>query len=349
MRYFIANGYRPSPHPPQSRGDSYTTVSFGGTGESSRKQMIRRYREAGVPLPPLGEKVFLRVPQRGRLSVFVFGPYEAVVLIAAKSQRNAYLIGNAFRAVVTCFQGLSPVNNYDYYLLELVAEPTPNMSRRDLAVAIAERENAERGPDISLEMSGTVLDHVQIASACEIARQAIRKPVILNALLHLEYSRQLVWGFMVGSYYECHYARDRVRLSHYELERRYLEDRFRYDSAFVSAFRGIECVLGKPHFRQPEIQGLLVEADQKYGTLFASGRHRSWHEVFSTKRKWWTYDDLLAYYLKLRNAVSAHGNPSPPHIVMEDQVFEIQHLLQSMIVDILVPDENRVTTEPTPA
>jgi hypothetical protein len=154
---------------------------------------------------------------------------------------------------------------------------------------------------------------------------------------------------MVGSFYESHYSRDRREVSHYELERTYLENRFRYDSAFVSAFRGIECVLGQPHFKKADISKLLSEADWRYDSTFASQRHRSWHEIFSTKRKWWRYADLIAYYLKLRNAVSAHGNPSPPHIVMEDQVFEIQYLLQSMIADILILKDKRAQTEQTPA
>lgn len=352
MRYFVANGYCPSPHAPQMNAHGYSNVSFGWSGNPTRKQMANRYKEAGVALPPLGEKVFLRVTRYGRLSVFVHGAYEAFILIAAISQRRAYLIANVFRAATTCFQGQAPSNNYDAYLLELASAPMPDLSRRNLARSIEQRYDGDRDPDIALEMaigSGTELNHVQIARACDIVREAITQPVILDALLHLEYSRTLVWGFMVGSFYESHYRRDRRELSRYELERTYLENRFRYDSAFVSAFRGIECVLGKPHFKKTHIPGLLSKADRSYGTTFASRRHRSWHEVFSTKKKWWSYEDLIAYYLKLRNAVSAHGNPSPPHIVMEDQVLEIQYLLQSMIADILIPNDRKEQTEQTPA
>ena len=100
-------------------------------------------------------------------------------------------------------------------------------------------------------------------------------------------------------------------------------------------------------FAETHIPALLVSTDRRYGTTFASGRHRSWHEVFSTRKKWWGYVDIVACYLKLRNAVSAHGNPSPPHIVMEDQVFEIQYLLQQMLTDILIPEEVRRKTEQT--
>ena len=351
MRYFLANGYAPSAHAPQMHAHGYSTLSFGRSSNPTRRQMARRYKEADVPLPPLGEKVFLRVPQHGRLAVFVHGAYEAFILIAARSQRRAYLVANAFRAAITCFHGLTPLDYDDAYLLELASAPKPDMSRRDLARSIEQRDEDDRDPDIALEMAigaGTILNHIQITSACEVVRQAMTQPVILDALLHLEYSRTLVWGFMVGSFYEAHYSQDRREFSHYELERTYLENRFRYDSAFVSAFRGIECVLGKPHFKKTQIRGLLSKADRRYDTTFSSQRHRSWHEVFSTRKKWWSYADLIAYYLKLRNAVSAHGNPSPPHTVMEDQVFEIQYLLHAMIADILIPEHRRTETEQPP-
>jgi len=352
MRYFVANGYCPSSHAPKMGDHGYSHVSFGRVGNPTRRQMARRYRKAGVDLPPLGEKVFLAVPRSGRLSVFVHGAYEAFLLVTASSQRKAYLVATAFRAAATCFLGLSPSNNYDAYLLELGSAPTPGLNRKDLARSIKHLQDAEREPDSALQMAigaGTGLDHVQITDACKIAREAITRPVILDALLHLEYSRTLVWGFMIGSFYECHYSRDRREFSRYELERTYLENRSRYDSAFVAAFRGIECVLGQPHFKKAEVSQLLCDADRRYGTAFSSQRHRSWHEVFSSKRKWWQYADLITYYLKLRNAVSAHGNPSPPHIVMEDQVFEIQYLLQSMIADILILEKGEGKTEQTPA
>jgi hypothetical protein len=146
---------------------------------------------------------------------------------------------------------------------------------------------------------------------------------------------------MVGSFYESHYSRDRTGMTRYQLERAYLENRFRYDLAFVSAFRGIECVLGKPYLKSRDITTLLSKVDKEFRTSFCSSKHRAWHEIFSSRRKLWKYKDIIAHYLKLRNAVSAHGNPSPPYTVMEDQVFEIQYLLQSMLADILIPKKER--------
>ncbi|GAG89029.1 unnamed protein product, partial [marine sediment metagenome] len=241
-----------------------------------------------------------------------------------------------------------PVENESGYLLEFTKPPSEDMTLHDLADLINPPLFPGRDENFSLERelgSGTGINHIELSQACEVVGKALDSVRLLDALMHLEYSRNLFWGFMVGSFYECHYRRDRKELTRYQLERTYLENRFRYDSAFVSAFRGIECVLGKPHFKQGEISTLLSRVDGELGSSFCSSKHRSWHEMFSSRRKLWKYEDLIAYYLKLRNAVSAHGNPSPPHIVMEDQVFEIQYLLQAMLADILIPDEEMERTE----
>ena len=347
MKYFIATGFRPCAHAPKvDPSGSYSNVSFSMNGRETRKQMVQRYNNAGIPLPKLGETVFFRYPSLGRISLLVFGPYDALILIVAPSQSKAYLLSNAFRAVTTCFDGNSYHNDCDY-LLEIGCRPTSEMSRKNLTQAIALHSHIPEGSieETMIELalgSGTVLDHIQLTKACDIVKEALSRPLILDALLHLEYSCNLVWGFMVGSFYESHYSRDRREISHYRLEHVYLENRFRYDSAFVAAFRGIECILGKPHFKSDHIQSLLARTDHTYKTRFSSSRYRSWHEVFSSRRKWWLYADLIAYYLKLRNSVSAHGNPSPPHIVMEDQVFEIQYLLRSMIGNILIPETEHV-------
>jgi hypothetical protein len=340
MRYYVVNGYRVSAHAPVEQDGVIKHVVFSPGEGLTRRQSVRSYKELGIPLPELGESQFLRIPKLGRISVFVHGPYHAFLLLTAHSQRKAYLLGNALRAGLTCFQGITPSDTRFPYLLELDFQPTPDMTRRDLVRGLAQSSFLEKISDsmLALELMDSVeLNQTELKCACELARKALLRPLVLDALLHLEQSRKLVWGFMVGSYYDSHYSQDRQKLSRYQRERIYLENRFKYDSAFVSAFRGIECLLGRPSFKRRDIPDLLLSIDQSFNTCFARSRHRSFHEVFSSGRKWWRYEDLIGHYLRLRNSVSAHGNPSPPHIVMEDQVIEIQYLLQSMILDILSP------------
>ena len=349
MRYFFVNGFNPSPHPPNISPHGYSQTHFSGVAGETRQERVARYQRADVDVPKLGETIFLRLRGVGRISVFVYGAYDAFIMVVASSQRKAYLVGNALRAAATCFLGHPPLERQSGYLLELTKKPSHDMTRRDITHLINPPGSPAREENLFLERelaSGTGIDHVQLSEVCNIVARAIHHPRLLDALMHLEYSRILVWGFMVGSFYDSHYSRDRQELSRYQLERSYLENRFRYDSAFVSAFRGIECVLGRPGFKRSNISRLLVKTDRELGTSFSTSKHRSWHEMFSSRRKWWKYEDIIAHYLQLRNSVSAHGNPSPPHIVMEDQVFEIQYLLQSMLGDILIPQEDE-GTQPT--
>ena len=307
-----------------------------------RRERVEQYKRSGIKLPKLGETIFLRKSKVGRISLFVHGAYDAFMLIAATGQKKAYLLGNGLRAALACFDGHSPVENVSGYLLELNKPPSIDMTRSNLAVMI-KPELSEGDFEISVlnaELgTGTHINHLQLKEGCSIVEKALNQPRLFNALMHLEYSRILVWGYMVGSYYESHYSYERKKFSRYQMEKRYLENRPRYDSAFVSAFRGVECLLGVPRFKKTDIAKLLVNTDCKFGTSFSTARYRSWHEVFSSRQKWWKYEDLIAYYLKLRNAVAAHGNLLPPHIVMEDQVFEIQLLLQCMLGEIFWPEK----------
>jgi hypothetical protein len=336
---FFVNGYNPSAHSPQENSTGgFIQTNFSPDAKITRSQRKRSYINAGIELPPLGETVFLRKQNIGRILIYVHGGYRAFIMIVAQSQRKAYLLGNGLKAILTCFQGLPPVENMSGYLLEFTNSPSIDMCDEDIANLI----NPPFGGDRSINQTmiceigtGTGIDHVQMRSACEVLDTAIDNNNLLDALMHLDYSLTLVWGDMTGSDYESHYSRDRKEACRYTMERQYLENRFRYDSAFVSAFRGIECILGKPHFRRHEIVNLLLRVDKRYGSNFNSGKYRSWHELFSSRRKYWRFSELIAKYLDLRNAVSAHGNPSPPHIVMEDQVFEIQYLLRLMLVSIL--------------
>jgi len=168
-------------------------------------------------------------------------------------------------------------------------------------------------------------------------RKAIRNHNIADALLHLEQSHYIISGFMTSSYYHFHYRWDRKFEKKYLREKKYFENRTRYDLAFVSAFRSIESILGKPQVKKQEIKPSLNNLDSQYGTRFSTSRWVSYHEVFSRTKKFRSYEEVIAHFLKLRNAVAAHANPKPPFVLNEDQLFEIQKLAESMIADLIKP------------
>lgn len=76
-------------------------------------------------------------------------------------------------------------------------------------------------------------------------RKAIRNPNIAEVLLHLVQSHYSISGSMTGSYYYLHYRWDKRFQNKHLREKKYFENRTRYDLAFVSAFRSIESILGK--------------------------------------------------------------------------------------------------------
>ncbi len=179
--------------------------------------------------------------------------------------------------------------------------------------------------------SGTGINHIKLTKACNFISKVIVTPRLLDAIIHLDFSYYLVKD-MVGSIYE---TKDRKEISKYELDRIYFENRNRYDHSFLSAFRGIELLMGKPSFKKYEVTNLLKSLDDEFGTSFTTTRYKSSHEIFSSHRRWWRYEEIIIKYLDLRNAVAAHGNQNTPKIIMEDQVFEIQFLLKIMFLHIL--------------
>jgi hypothetical protein len=144
-------------------------------------------------------------------------------------------------------------------------------------------------------------------------------------------SRFLFCGFMVGSYYGCHYVNDRRAVPGWEIEKRYFESRYRYETAFIAAFKGIERLFGVNQIKKSNLETVL-ETRRTFG-IAPETRYTRYHEIFSGHEKHLTYSDLLAHFLDLRNIVAAHGNRNPPECakLIEDNVFEIQLFLQELL------------------
>jgi hypothetical protein len=114
-----------------------------------------------------------------------------------------------------------------------------------------------------------------------------------------------------------------------------------YDLAFLSAFRSIEALLGcgARSLDKGQIAAKLQSLDDRYGTSFCTEKWDSRHHFFTTRRRHWSYADLIAAFLDTRNAVAAHANPSPPFPLSEDQVFELQNLTASMVYESIMPED----------
>jgi len=334
MRYFLINGYLPYPYVLEAVGDK-SVPHLSRHSSDTLEQRTERYRRHGLPPPSLGETTLFSEPKIGRIALLVFGNLHTALLVAARSQPKAYRLGKDLRAILTCIHGLEPPQYMDDFLFELKAKPTGKMTLQEMAKAIRRpaywTNPGSRVLEIDLK-SGIHLDAQELSEALVILKRSIGDWRLHQALRHLENSYSIVWGFMVGSYYESHYSWDRANFSNYDLHKLYYESQVEYELGFLSAFRGIEALLGKNHLRKPELRKLLLRIDEKYKTHFSKNPYKSYFEIFSSKIHHWQYHELLSKYLYLRNSVAAHANPKPPSQVSVDQVLELQHLLKHMFL-----------------
>jgi hypothetical protein len=328
VKYFIIQGlipeaYEDAPH-------------LGGNAATTRRERIRRWRAMGSKLPQEGERVFLRQPRIGRVSVFVHDVCDALLMVTAPSQRKAYALALPFRSYLTIYLGFEFDFGSPYeFLLELKSKPKLADTTRDIAGLYRQLGSYPVVPDVLCRFIGigTVLFHPQIRSACNFVEKILAAPQLLESLIHLEWSHGLFAGYMTGYHYQHHYSNERRLQSAYLREKNYLEERTRYDLAFLSAFRALEALLGGMQISKHDLGKRLRALDAKFGTSFCSTRWKSYYEVFSSGRKRWRFDELITKYLDVRNAVAAHANPTPPFALREDQVFELQHLVKSMLYD----------------
>ncbi len=328
MKYFILRGLLPEP--------ISGAPHFGGnTVPTKRKDKIARWQLMGppIPLPKEGDHCFLSIKGVGRISVFVHDVYDALLIISANSQEKAYELASPFRAFATVFLGCPPDDNAFEYLIELKSKPEPSQTIRKIAQLYNQIWQTPINLDVLVSdlRSGSVIKQDRIRYGCNFVKNLISSQRLVLCLLHLERSHYLFSGFMSSSYYHYHYRYDRKAESKYVRRKKYLEDKTKYDLAFLSAFRAIEALLGTLNLKKKEIGEKVNELDRKFKTSLANTPWTSYHEVFTTRRKKWNLSDLISLYLDTRNAVAAHANPKPPFNLHEDQVYEIQRLVEHML------------------
>lgn len=324
MKYFILQGLIP---------EAYEGAPHIANEPSTRRERIRRWRRIDNRLPLEGEQVLLRQPGIGRLSLLVHDVFNTLLMIAASSQRKAYSLALPFRSYVTIYLGRDLAESSGDFLLELSAKPKATATTRDIACLYRQLTPYPVDPDLisNALKSGIVLFHPQIRSACEFVVKILAVPQLVTSLMHLERSYFLFAGHMTYSYH--HYRHQRESESAYLREKKYLEERTLYDLAFLSAFRALEALLGAVQISKHDVGQRLRALDVRFGTSFWSTRWKSFHEVFSSGRKKWRFEELIIRYLNLRNAVAAHANPKPPFMLHEDQVLELQLLVKTMLYD----------------
>lgn len=134
MKYFLCNGYQPNPLPPIVHGSGYTETNLSGPDDGETVAQRAKFFEKVRHKPPaFGENTLLRNREFGRISIFVYDVYRTFLLIASKSQRKAYFLGNSLKAILSTIFGDAPVERRYRFLLEFFDKPVSTMDVSKIA------------------------------------------------------------------------------------------------------------------------------------------------------------------------------------------------------------------------
>ncbi|HUT46168.1 MAG TPA: hypothetical protein VMX36_07760 [Sedimentisphaerales bacterium] len=307
------------------------TISVTNRSPAERREY---YRERGLSLPQ--NYTIARLAPRTSVSVVFFDIDNGLFLIKATNQPTAYRVLRALDGFFFLTIGETPRPDRSLHKLsELRRVPNANWTRERLVQELRER-NFEISPtDVFDLYSGRVVQQHEMRLLAPAIEAIYPNERLLEALCHLGHSRFLFYGFMVGSYYHCHYKHDRRAMSYHLMQKKYLENRERYELSFVSAFKGIERLLNVNQKKKHEIDQKLRRLE--IADILPETKYQRWHETFLGYPKNVTYSALIKHFLCIRNAVAAHSNPSPPKrfLISEDSLIEIQLFLAELCSKVL--------------
>ena len=262
---------------------------------------------------------------------------EGHLLIKAPSRREAYSLANAIRGLLSNLNGWFPDDRSDnFYLQELTKIPQPSWSQEDLIKSLKANLTYPHDMFLAEELTkGYVVYKDALTDLVKFLPFMIWDKDLRESMDHLLESRFLVCGFMSGSYYMSHYRADRSAMSRSQLEKVYLENCHRFETSFVAAFKGIERYFRVNQIKEDRIERLFRNI--KYDGVTFDSTTSLIFEIFSGFPKKTSYGELIAHFLRIRNAVAAHGNREPPKelVVSEDSILEIQSFLWELIYKAL--------------
>lgn len=250
-------------------------------------------------------------------------------VIETNSMAEAYHVADIIKGFYNVFYSWSP-RVVGFYLKKLRNIPNAKWTTADVNNAIIDE-------DISIDSKSVDNGQVLIGESLEHLKCMFTKfytnDNLCESLNHLSESRYLFDGFMTDSYYECHYKNDRAEMPEWLKEKMFYENRYRYQSAFIAAFKGIESFFKVNDFKEREIERLFNNIN--YHDINFDTIYKRRFEIFLGEPKEIKYGELLAHFLKLRNVVAAHHNKKPPVIITEDNIHEIQAFLLELICKAL--------------
>lgn len=318
-------------------------ISMTGPLKDSSEEKAEFYREnPHIPFPRT--KRILDLERDLKLYVAFYDVDVGHFVIKARSRRNAYKLATILRALFSFFYGWQPDERSGHYFLQEIKRlPQPDWDDKRM---LAELQEVNYGVSehliYELRHGYSVMERAYSEVPSFITR-IWGNTDLIEALDHMLESRFLFCGFMVGSYYLCHYAKDRKFVPKWEMEKRYFENRFRYETAFIAAFKGIERFFGVNNVKKHKVDAIVNRCSHL--GITPDTVYTRYHEIFSGHNQKLTYRELICHFLQLRNIVAAHGSRKPPAgaKLIEDNIFEIQLFLMELICKAIYGREDPIT------
>jgi hypothetical protein len=339
-RYYLLMDYTVPVFTDYGNGNVSMTGPLQGSAEDKREF----YREhPHTPCPKT--RCILDFEPGIRLYVAYHDVDVGQFVIRSRSRKMAYELATLLRALFSLFYGWQLDDRTGHYFLqEMKRLPQPSWDEQRMLAELQELNYGIFDDFVHKLRRGYHVMHDAYDKVPSFINRTWGNRDIVEALDHALESRFLFFGFMVGSYYTCHYARDRELVPRWEMEKRYFENRYRYETAFVAAFKGIERFFGVNQIRKNNIDTILSKKSDL--GIAPDTEYTRYHEIFSGHTKRVRYRELICHFLDLRNIVAAHGNRNPPERakLIEDNVFEIQLFLMELLSKAIYSNETNTTS-----
>lgn len=330
-RYYLLTDYVI----PIFAGGAIYSTPFSAT----REEKLGFYEEySHVPRPKT--KVVLSLEPNVRLYVAYHDIDVGHFVIKADTRGRAYEIATLLRAFFSLYHGWqTEANASHFFLQELKRLPQPEWDTERMFKELREFNRSVSEIILYVLREGYYVAPGAYKSAPSFVKQLWNDTDMIETFSHLMESRFLFDGFMVGSYYILHYAPERKIIPLWVMEKRYFENRYRYETSFIAAFKAIERFFGVNQIKKNTVAATLNQKSHlgiREDTMYTRS-----YEIFSGHPRSITYKDLICHFLDLRNIVAAHGNKNPPkHAkLIEDNILEIQLFLMELLNKVVRPGD----------
>ncbi|MCF7913199.1 MAG: hypothetical protein K9M99_11765 [Candidatus Cloacimonetes bacterium] len=253
-------------------------------------------------------------------------------VIKAESMKKAYQIANIIRSFFSLVYDYSPVEYDLFFLQEMNNIPDKSWTDRDLRNEIKEVAGIKEECDLIRIIDGYEINDFDFNEIISFLKIVFSNDSIRRSIENWYESISMV-GILNSCYGNLdNYLNERPNIVDWLLEKRYLECKLKYDTAFLTAFKGIEIFFNKVNIKKRNID-FIIKKSQFSKVFKPSTKYKCTY--LTSKPKECEIQSIICKFLDQRNVVAAHGNLKPPDMyqIKEDDVFEIQYFLKKLILD----------------